>query len=1448
MATAFHSPFIDPAKEPFRKALKSVRFSGGKLPVYANVTGSSYPKAGTEAKKLLTDQLTSPVRFVDLIKSIYQDGGTYFIEAGPGNVLTGLVKSTLKGQSYRARAVDGGKGSKSGMHSLARVLAETASIGYSVNLKVWDQDFAEQVSAETETKGSSKPRLMIPVCGANKKPSKEQRPPKSAVLAQVTTVSNKPIQPETVSNKRMALDSNTGSGAKSSLRKKAANHVGSNGKTEKTVRNSSTQKGSEYASAYQVNRDPLIALQKLQQQTADLHRQFLENQQTAMESFQMLMQPQQGSFIPSAVPTENQPIARDTGDQFTPVTQTLPDPEPVGNWKPSIERTAEEVEKTVQPEVAENRNGNTALADVLLKVVADKTGYPEDMLTLEMGLDSDLGIDSIKRVEIMSALQSAYPAAPEIKPEDLGRFETLEQIVAFLSEQIPVENESGPVDSQVANVSTSLISETLLQVVSDKTGYPGEMLQLDMGLDADLGIDSIKRVEIMSALQTALPDAPEITPEELGRLNTLQEVVDYLSSGNDHQTGNSVSPSFTEAEEVLLKIVSEKTGYPLEMLNVDMGLDSDLGIDSIKRVEIMSTLQIEMPEAPEIKAEHLGQFQTIREIVNFITESLPQRKEPSSDSQPSEPESDVSEKEKAPVLNHNNTEEIRLDRQVIRTVALNGEGLDSVHRVAPDSDVWLCDDGSDLAHQVESEFKSHGYRIHRKTLEQLKSSSLPKRLSGLILMTPVTESADSFLEDSFAILKKAAPGLRKEGKRHGAILVSISRLDGHFGFGNLIGKSNPVSGGLAGLVKTANHEWPEVQCRSIDLDPEYEDIKELGRAVFQEVFRQGPVEIGISKDQICTLELNSEPLQRSSQEKPIQKGEVIVVSGGGRGVTAASAMALAKAFKPTLVLLGRSLEPEKEPDWLRSLEDEKEIKKAIATQMNGGSSLKEVERQYRHWMSNRELNRNFASMENLGATVIYRSLDIRDEKSVAAVLDEIRKKYGPLKGLIHGAGVLADRRIEDKTKDQFQQVYSTKVDGFRSLVSAIGDDPIKIMGLFSSFTGRYGRTGQVAYAAANEVLNKLAQSEARKRPDCRVVAFNWGPWNGGMVTPSLKTLFEKEGVGLIDLGAGAQFMVDELSADRDQPVEIVVMAPSRNRDDHLGKRPTEPPTDDWGKLSLETKVDMESVPCLESHIMKGKAVLPMAIMAEWMIQGALHDYPGMVFNGFKDLKVFKGILVDADESTTLQIRLGDYPQNGERTSVPVKLISTDSTGRKVIHAEAQVELSHTVAKGVKPLSALELDVDERKKDELYDGTQLFHGIHFQGIRQIIRSGAQGLHAAVLTDASPKDWMKNPLRSTWVGDPLLWDCCFQLMILWCRKFRNLPSLPTGVGGYQQFVKRIPAGIKEVIIQITAITNREIQAKMDLLNDQGKLLARIENYRCVMDASLDQAFQKNCLNPS
>src|SRR5262249_27481427 len=123
------------------------------------------------------------------------------------------------------------------------------------------------------------------------------------------------------------------------------------------------------------------------------------------------------------------------------------------------------------------------------------------------------------------------------------------------------------------------LATILLEVVSDKTGYPAEVLDLDMQLDADLGIDSIKRVEILSAMQDRLPALPALNPEQLGSLRTLRAIVDFLDCA---QSGGAApqdppQPGVPRRDsaragaiaQALVEAVSEKTGYPAEMLELD---------------------------------------------------------------------------------------------------------------------------------------------------------------------------------------------------------------------------------------------------------------------------------------------------------------------------------------------------------------------------------------------------------------------------------------------------------------------------------------------------------------------------------------------------------------------------------------------------------------------------------------------------------------------------------------------------------------------------------------------------------------------------------------------------------------------------------------------------------------------------------------------------------------
>ena len=326
----------------------------------------------------------------------------------------------------------------------------------------------------------------------------------------------------------------------------------------------------------------------------------------------------------------------------------------------------------VAVQVPVSSNGNAAQAAVsngsidvnklttsLLEVVSDKTGYPAEMLELNMDMEADLGIDSIKRVEIFGALTKLHPEMSGINPNELTELRTLQEIVNFVTSNgsgnasanittpaatptvaavaTPVISSNGNGTASVGSMDVNKLTTSLLQVVSEKTGYPSEMLELEMDMEADLGIDSIKRVEIFGALTKMHPEMSGINPNELTELRTLQEIVSFVTS-NSGATSNTAAPAATAISNnapqavynigddrqdekltiALLDVVSEKTGYPAEMLELGMDMEADLGIDSIKRVEIFGALTKQYPELSGINPNELTELRTLAEIVSYV--------------------------------------------------------------------------------------------------------------------------------------------------------------------------------------------------------------------------------------------------------------------------------------------------------------------------------------------------------------------------------------------------------------------------------------------------------------------------------------------------------------------------------------------------------------------------------------------------------------------------------------------------------------------------------------------------------------------------------------------------------------------------------------------------------------------------------------------------------------
>ena len=658
------------------------------------------------------------------------------------------------------------------------------------------------------------------------------------------------------------------------------------------------------------------------------------------------------------------------------------------------------------------------------------------------------------------------------------------------------------------------LNALMLKVVADKTGYPAEMLTLGMDLEADLGIDSIKRVEILSAMREEAPSLPEVDAGEMSALRTLGEIVEYMSKSSGVSSAPApalaavvAAPSgpSIDLNALMLKVVADKTGYPAEMLTMGMDLEADLGIDSIKRVEILSAMREEAPSLPEVDAGEMASLRTLGQIVEYMGQA--------------QGGVTVSTPEPAP-----NPSAPGVSRYVLDAVATKAGGL-----TLPglDGDILIVPDGLGVAEALVTELKGAGLSV--KLGEVVGNERAVIFLAGL-------SDADGKNADRVAMRAfRAARVVAKEC----AAFVTVQDTGGDFG---LSGRGNPWMGGLAGLAKTAAIEWPDAGVKAIDLERGGRTPQELAQALSLELLAGGTErEVGLRADGV-RLVLKSVETQVEGGEASVDSDSVLLVSGGARGVTAATVISLGAATQASFVLLGRTALGQ-EPAALAGIEDDAGMKRALLMQAQAKGekvSPAGLGKQVRQVVAWREIRSTLKQLEQDGCKARYASVDVTDAVALKALVSEVETTYGPITGVIHGAGVLADKAIADKTDDQFERVYSTKVDGLRALQLATADSPLRLWVQFSSVAARAGNNGQCDYAMANEVLNKVAGQMAVERPWLRVKSMNWGPWEGGMVTPALKARFRAMGVPLIPLAQGAQMLVDEVQSSAPSRVELVL--------------------------------------------------------------------------------------------------------------------------------------------------------------------------------------------------------------------------------------------------------------------------------------------------------------------
>jgi acyl transferase domain-containing protein/NADP-dependent 3-hydroxy acid dehydrogenase YdfG len=829
--------------------------------------------------------------------------------------------------------------------------------------------------------------------------------------------------------------------------------------------------------------------------------------------------------------------------------------------------------------------------------------------------------------------------------------------------------------------------------------------------------------------------------------------------------GPHVQAGLQDADSIgvlLLEVVAERTGYPVDMLNIDMELDTDLGIDSIKKVEILSVVKERVGDVAVGDLAALGTLRTLRAVAEQYARLVLAAGEDPAGLTLGDPAGPAAggaafaevtpPGQSAPAAGPPAAQAAPVARWAVRAVPAPASGLAMLGLTA--GPLAVTDDGAGIAPLLVAQLARNGIRAEVVT-------HVPPDACGVIALDglrPVA-SIDEALEAERGVFRTARE-IATRMDAGGGVFVTVQDTGGDFGLsgyrsGTGADGTDPVRawlGGLAALARTAAKEWPRASVKAIDCATTGRPPAAIADAIVAELLTGGAtVDAGLRADGTrITLDLAA---ASTGQSPPlIGPQSVIVATGGARGITAAGLRLLARQYRPRLALLGRT-PLDSEPDGLSAATDRTELIRLLASRQPGPPA--EIAAAAHRVLAAREIRETLSAIEQSGAQVRYDAVDVTNMAALGEALAAVRSGWGPITGIVHGAGVLADALIAGKTDDQFNRVFGTKVEGLRSLLAATADDPLEVLCAFSSVAAQFGNPGQCDYAMANEVLNQVLSAEQARRAGCAVRAIGWGPWQGGMVTSELADRFRDAGVSLIDPDAGASAFAAELGGPAHE-ARVILSAGASAR-----------PVASQDALSAQVTVAGPAYAYLADHQVGGAPVVPVATVLDWFAGAARAWRPTAISITIRDLRVLDKISLPrlADGGHRLVLR-GRDAAAGEGGALDLDLL--DETGQ--LHYRASVAAASTPASGIWEAPAGLVPLANP-----YDGATLFHGPRFQAIRSDPVVGLAGAQCTVVGSRA----------LGWAGssgqlDPAAVDGGLQLALLWARQAGAGRTLPVAIG--------------------------------------------------------------------
>ena len=1174
-----------------------------------------------------------------------------------------------------------------------------------------------------------------------------------------------------------------------------------------------------------------------------------------------------------------------------------------------------------------------SIKEAVLDIVAEKTGYPKDMLDLDLDLEADLGVDTVKQAEVFASVRAAFdiPRDENLKLRD---FPTLNHVIKFAAERragvalqndvaavveaVPPASSSTAVEeppappalsSPPAAVSDDEVKEKILDIVAEKTGYPKDMLDLDLDLEADLGVDTVKQAEVFASVRAAfniardenlkLRDFPTLNhvikfacdrraskPAEPANASTIgatpaEPAPAEISTAATPVTATQHAATVTddEVKEKVLDLVAEKTGYPKDMLDLDLDLEADLGVDTVKQAEVFASVRA-LFAIPRDESLKLRDFPTLAHVIRFACErragAQPTLSHGSNVATPAVEASPIeaSPRPGGPKL-VTRTRELRsydaadsIPRRVpvpVLRPPLNFCKQTGV-KLGPGTRVVIMPDENGVAAALTEALQQMGVEVIAidRTLDPTKVADVAKSwlstgpIHGVYWLPALdVEDAVSAMDISawheavrlrLTLLYAFMRNLYEQIATPGTFLVSATRLGGQHGY-DPAGATAPMGGAVVGFTKTYKRERPEALVKAVDFTTEC-DVSAVTQHLMNETLHDNAaVEIGYKDELRWTVGLQEKSAADGQPGLVLDESSVFVVTGAAGSIVSAITTDLASASGGTFYLLDLVPEPDpNNPDIQRFIRDKDGLKRDLfkRIQERGQRATpalveKELAALERAHAALTAIN----AVRDAGGTPHYFSVNLTDTAAVARIIDTVRERSGHIDVLLHAAGLERSHFLPDKDPREFDLVFDVKADGWFNLLHAIGNMPLAAMVAFSSIAGRFGNAGQADYSSANDLLCKFASSFRTTRPSTRGIVIDWTAWGGiGMATRgSIPKMMELAGIDMLPPDAGIPIIRRELTTGSTRG-EIVIgqrLGVMLNEwDPQGGIDPGSFTQTQFGPmtgsvismgihngLTVETTLDPKQQPFLYDHQIDGTPVLPGVMGMEAFAEIACCMIPGWRVEALEDVNLMAPFKFYRNEPRTLTLA-ATFEPDGENIVANCRLIGerklpNHAEAQVTTHFTARVRLTKKVPKESSRSSHVEVpSVAVSDAGDIYK--IYFHGPAYQVLRRGWRDGHRVI--AEMAGTLPSNHLP-PDKPTTIS-PRTIELCLQTAGLWEIAVEGRFGLPHKIE-WIRFVRNIEEAAGTSLYCIATPDPEAGSFDTEVVDASGNVYLEMQGYR-------------------